>query len=96
MKVDFLCAHKDRKGICDVSDHPHCIYCCRAACGSSHPGSNDWNWTSLPGLKGDLLRAWVLADRAIRDIERLDNLRDALLKVGKVKRILAGLSGRKR
>jgi hypothetical protein len=39
------CHHEPRlKGVCDSSETVHCIDCCRAGCGSSGPGSDDWNW----------------------------------------------------
>lgn len=34
-------------GRCINSAVAHCIDCCRAECGSSAPGSNDWNWKSF-------------------------------------------------
>lgn len=49
MKQEIIsCIHRV-KGTCDCLDTsiPHCIDCCRAACGSSGPGSNDWNWKKL-------------------------------------------------
>ena len=42
----MTCTHT-KKGVCDNTRKQHCIDCCRAGCGTSGPGSNDWNWMSL-------------------------------------------------